>query len=127
VDVISNLERMIELSQKTESKNEELATNLETAEKSEASENPIQTPTTNPILQTSDLIAKENSLKELLTKKDEEITTLKNRNEELINYSKKLGYYQGFLSMEEAARQGAKITVWQDIHPYFIVDCLVEE
>jgi len=39
----------------------------------------------------------------------------------------KLGYYQGFLSMEEAARQGAKITVWQDIHPYFIVDCLVEE
>jgi len=127
VDVISNLERMIELSQKTESKNEELATNLETAEKSEASENPIQTPTTNPILQTSDLIAKENSLKELLTKKDEEITKLKNRNEELINYSKKLGYYQGFLSMEEAARQGAKITVWQDIHPNFIDDYLVEE
>jgi len=127
VDVISNLERMIELSQKTKSKNEEPATNLETAEKSEASENPIQTPTTNPILQTSDLIAKENSLKELLTKKDEEITKLKNKNEELINYSKKLGYYQGFLSMEEAARQGAKITVWQDIHPYFIVDCLVEE
>jgi len=127
VDVISNLERMIELSQKTESKNEELATSLETAEKSEASENSIQAPTTNPILQTSDLTAKENSLKELLTKKDEEITKLKNRNEELINYSKKLGYYQGFLSMEEAARQGSKITVWQDIHPYFIVDYLVEE
>jgi len=118
---------MIEFSQKVKSKNEELATNLETAEKSEASENPIQTLTTNPILQTSDLIVKENSLKELLTKKDEEITRLKNKNEELINCSKKLGYYQGFLSMEEAARQGAKITVWQDIHPNFIDDYLLEE
>jgi len=99
---------MIELSQKVESKNEELATNLETAEKSEASENPIQTLTTNPILQTSDLTAKENSLKELLTKKDEEITKLKNRNEELINYSKKLGYYRGFFINGRGCSAGRK-------------------